>query len=286
MLKLLTKIIKKYIIQLNCADVDTNMKKGIFNFRDDITVEQYFMLIKSVGFDASMIWWGEQRKDFIATANSHNIEICNAHLPFKDAKLLWVQKNIGDDYTDFMCKELADCANYGVKVAVMHVSRGYDTEPCNRVGLNRIKRLVKTAEENGVLLALENLKVIEYLDYIYDNIESENLKFCLDTGHENYATPQSNVAEKFKHKLVALHLNDNDGTADQHRLPYDGTADWETIAKILAKIKYDGILTLEVNQDRNNIYDNLSPQEYFERAFEMACKFEKELTKISRMFNA
>jgi hypothetical protein len=50
--------------------------------------------------------------------------------------------------------------------------------PLNSLGLNRIKRAVEIAEKYKVNIALENLRNLDYLDYVMQNISSQRLGFC------------------------------------------------------------------------------------------------------------
>ena len=43
-----------------------------------------------------------------------------------------------------------------------------------------------------------------------------------------------------KGRLQALHLNDNDGSGDQHQPPFYGTVDWDRLAKLVASSSYKG----------------------------------------------
>ena len=59
------------------------------------------------------------------------------------------------------------------------------------------------------------------------------LKFCYDSGHNHAFDPGFNYLTNFSDKLIALHLHDNDGTADQHTLNKFGNINWKEIAKKL-----------------------------------------------------
>ena len=253
------------------------MKKGIFTYRNDITLEEQYQLIKQAGFNSVMIWWGEQKDDYISLSNKYNLEICNAHLPFEDIRKLWIPDNYGDDYALWLCKQIESLGNSGINTAVLHVSRGTDTYPCNEKGLGRIKRIVETAEKSKVKIAFENLRIIGYLDYIFKNIQSDNIGFCYDSGHHNYMSPERDLLTDFGDKLIALHLNDNMGDSDIHMLPYDGTTNWQEVTNKLISLRYDGVISLEVQQDRHIMYSNMEPSEFFRTAFERALEIEKTL---------
>ena len=254
------------------------MKKGIFTYRNDITLEQQHQLIKQAGFDSIMIWWGEQKDEYLSLSNKYNLEICNAHLPFEDIRKLWTpDNNDSDEYAQWLCKQIVELGNCGVNIAVMHLSRGIDTYPCNDKGLDRLKRIVETAEKSKVKIGFENLRLIGYLDYIFENIQSDNIGFCYDSGHHNCMCPERDLLSNFGDKLIALHLDDNMGDSDIHMLPYDGTADWEKVTDKLATLNYDSVISLEVQQDRHKMYAEMEPYEFLCTAFERASKIETEL---------
>jgi len=241
-------------------------------------------LIKSAGFDSVMIWWGDGTGDFEgekfayrSLAEKYDLYICNAHLPFDECNDLWLNTSVGDEYSDIICKQIAECGEFQIPTAIMHLSRGLTPPPYNKAGIERMKKIVDVAEKYNVNLALENLRFVEYIDYIFQNINSSKLGFCFDSGHNNFFTPDIYVLNKYKQRLFALHLDDNMGDADIHMLPFDGTTNWDTIIKTLKEIKYNDVLSLEVMQDRHEKYRGLSPEKYLELAFERAERIEKGL---------
>jgi sugar phosphate isomerase/epimerase len=107
------------------------------------------------------------------------------------------------------------------------------------------------ARRQGVRLALENL-----VTYAFHTIERalslygpEFLGLCYDSGHGHFSGSGLEQLDLLKQRLLALHLNDNDGTGDHHQLPFSGKVDWPRLAGILAASDYRGCLTLEVVQD-------------------------------------
>lgn len=243
-------------------------------------MKRRFELIKSAGFDSVMIWWGDGddfesgKIHYRSLAEKNDLYICNAHLPFDECNDLWLDSTVGDLYTEIVCKQISECGKSQIPTAVMHLSKGLTPPPYNKAGLERLKKIVDFAEKYDVNLALENLRFVEYLDFILQNINSRKLGFCFDSGHNNYFTPDIDVLNKYKHRLFALHLNDNMGDEDIHMLPFDGTTNWNSIIKTLKEIKYNGTLSLEVKQDRHEKYSVLSPENYLSLAFESVEKIE------------
>ena len=52
--------------------------------------------------------------------------------------------------------------------------------------------------------------------------------------------------DKLKGRLSSIHLHDNDGRSDQHRIPFTGTVDWPRLAGLIAGLRiYGRILRAE-----------------------------------------
>jgi sugar phosphate isomerase/epimerase len=114
-----------------------------------------------------------------------------------------------------------------------------------------------------VNVAFENLRRLGYLKYILSHVDSPRAGFCYDSGHHNCRTPNEDLLSQYGSRLMALHLHDNDGSDDQHRLPFDGTTDWSATMRRIAQSGYKGALALEatnnghVNGLRRNFYIRL-----------------------------
>ena len=68
--------------------------------------------------------------------------------------------------------------------------------------------------------------------------------------------PGDNSPEAFRRailskprKVVEMHLHNNNGLADQHRYPEEGTIDMPGLARVLKELRYDGVVTLEIVPD-------------------------------------
>ena len=90
---------------------------------------------------------------------------------------------------------------------------------------------------------------VEELLYILDGLDSPNFGICLDTGHLNaYGDKdQYRFIQKAGKKLKALHVHNNDGTHDQHIMPYcRGNIDFDVMVRGLREVGYDGIMNYEI----------------------------------------
>ena len=147
--------------------------------------------------------------------------------------------------------------------------------PPNKIGINRLKAVLEYAEKKGVKIALENLKQIHYLQYIFERIPASNLGFCYDSGHNHWCTPELDLLSTYGARLMAVHLNDNDGCLynspkdDLHRMPFDGTLDWASVMKGIASTGYQGAVSLELEKRG---YEQVPVELFLHTAYERACK--------------
>lgn len=102
------------------------------------------------------------------------------------------------------------------------------------------------AERCGVVLALENLRHAAHLHAALSALTGPFTRFCYDSGHHFGWGKGEPYLERYGSRLAALHLHDNDGTRDQHLLPFDGAVDWARPHGPAGATGYDGSLTLEV----------------------------------------
>ena len=254
--------------------MNRNMEAGIytwFGFR--YPFPELVRLIKGAGFRYVMTWWGDEYREEHGPKELEPdiIRNCglileNTHLSFAGANAIWEDNSDGQEIFNKYFSYINDCRTYGIPKAIMHVSSGNNPPPFGQTGLDRFKRLTELAEKNNVIIALENLRKPEYLDFIFSNIESDKLKFCYDSGHGHCFTPGTNVLEKFGDKLTALHLHDNDGGSDQHVLPFDGTINWKQVMTQLDELGYDGPLSLEIDAQYIDVSKKFTAQEYLAEA--------------------
>jgi sugar phosphate isomerase/epimerase len=156
----------------------------------------------------------------------------------------------------------------------MHPLRGRNHPPPSRVGLERFNRIVCKAEQAGVNVAIENIfdrEKINCAAWLLTEISSSHFGLCFDAGHYNLFA--CDFLARFGHRLMSLHLHDNDTSGDQHRLPFDGTADWPALMHAIAATGYAGPTTLEVDADPQ-WYGDTGPEEFLALAYERAKQLE------------
>lgn len=244
-------------------------------FGYQIESKERFKLIKEAGFDNVSLWWGDEFADYDvnisllpAMARVAGLEVENVHAPYQKTNYIWTDSINAEDIVKRYMNCIIDCSQHSIPTAVIHLTSGDTPPPVSQIGLYRIKSLVEMAERKSVNIALENLRKPEYLEYVFSNIQSNRLGFCYDSGHENCFSHGADLLGKYGNKLMALHLHDNDGNDDQHRIPGEGTINWDSIVTNIQSTSYKGAMTLEVTNEFSRLYSKLSAQEFLNAAHE------------------
>jgi len=156
---------------------------------------------------------------------------------------------------DLVKNRIVMTAELAGDVVVMHAP-GEGLSPTSNAQLVKsLDALEDFARGHGVRIAVENgdWSVMEEVLARYDEAY---VGLCYDSGHANQAPGGVEALEKLKGRLIAVHLHDNDGKDDQHRLPFTGTADWEGVARVVAGSSYAKCVNLESIMDRDGDEDS------------------------------
>ncbi len=248
------------------------MKKGIYTwFGIELPIKTRIEAIKRSNFDTVMLNWSEDfpengsREEAAVLADQYGLEVENAHLSFRDINSMWVDGIDGDDTMARLDNDITLASKYSIKRLIIHASSGFTPPPVSEIGLRRFGQLIETAHKYNIQLAFENLRLSTYNDFIFDNFKTDTVGFCYDSGHRNVFMPNENLLQKHSDKLIAIHIHDNDGTADQHLMPFGGTIDWAAEMAQLKQTTYKGSFTLEVAAESSACCD-----EALQRASECA----------------
>jgi len=192
-----------------------------------------------------------------------------SHAPYWDVKHVKIDSFTSDPDSRFVKKHLELLqllpAEFGVKTYTLHIGwlPGVTQEAYMEQVIRGLEMLVPAAEKNGITIAVENAfsavsnaaalkKYVAYFD-------SPHLGVCVDVGHANISlkTPgktteairldtiqrmnmpfvfsDGHLEEELLPHIVVAHLHDNDGFADEHKMPMTGTIDWTETLGILAR---------------------------------------------------
>lgn len=241
----------------------------------DVSFEERYRLIRQAGFDCVMLWWSDKfergagYQEDVYLARKAGLEIENMHAPVHVQNCLSSDNLDGESVYQVYLQCVEDCAVFHIPTMVIHLPD--DQYPVAELGFQRLEKIIHKAEDEEIQIAFENLKNINNLDRVLNTFQSEFAGYCYDScHHKNYAF-DIDLLNKYRNRLMALHLQDNGGKYNQHRLPFDGTIDWEDVITKIALTGYQGATTLEpMNWD----YKDLSIQEFLFCAYQKAKRLD------------
>lgn len=226
--------------------------------------ETYLRLIAEAGF--TLLHWGHQwDTDFLY--GSSEIAQCRKWLKQYDLELLDIHGSEGVEKQWFSPEEYRRQAGVELVLNRVVMLRELGGSGCVMMHLPPNRAIKSTPEDERLLparvdalkrsldellpalekydgrIAVENRRNDSFrvIAEVMANYPAERLGITLDTGHANIDEGRGlDRMEKFKDRLLALHLNDNDAVGDLHQPPFYGTLDWERVAKLVASSAYAG----------------------------------------------
>ena len=211
----------------------------------DVSFEERYKLIRKSGFDCVMLWWsnqfgrGDGYQEDVRLARRAGLFVENIHVPVHEQNNLSLDNLSGEGVFQSYLQCVADCCEYDIPTMVIHLPN--DNNPLNQTGIRRLAELINKAEH------------------------------CYDSCHHiNYA-PDEDLLGMYGNRLMAIHLQDNGGSHNQHQLPFDGNINWDTVMEKIACTGYRGATTLEpMNWD----YSHLNICQFLELAYERAKRLD------------
>ena len=173
---------------------------------------------------------------------------------------------------DILRNRMEMTARLGGEVVIMHLPGGDANEWWPRIAAS-LDEAWALASERGLRIAVENGGThasFDDIERVLDAYPSEYVGLCYDSGHGNLFTEGLDRLERISNRLISVHLHDNDGTADQHKLLFSGTTDWPRLAGILAASAYDECVSMEV-ATRGHDFD--SETTFLRQALETGTRF-------------
>jgi sugar phosphate isomerase/epimerase len=161
-------------------------------------------------------------------------------------------------------------ADLGARVFVCDAVRSGAGEPPGRVQARRallgdsLRALLAAASRLGLRLAIENHRrglfasPADFLGLVAEH-DLAGLGACWDTGHGWLAGLPPDLACRLGERLVTLHVHENDGRRDQHRLPLSGQIAWAGFVGCLRRIGYEGPFMMEIGPPSPATGDRLRP---------------------------
>ncbi|MBE7045636.1 MAG: sugar phosphate isomerase/epimerase [Ruminococcaceae bacterium] len=207
----------------------------------------------------------QRSEDVVATGKElakfikeHDFEISQGHL--------WLKARICSDAgaIEKLYQWIDLYEAIGIKNMVLHcdqlVESGLSKEERVQKNIEQLKKLSEYIRGRNITICLENLRPhmenqpelvdrnADDLLHIIAGIGSDQFGICLDTGHLNLTDKNhGEFIKKAGTHLKALHIADNEGTTDQHMMPFTrGTVDFVEVVRALRSVDYRGVFNLEI----------------------------------------
>lgn len=249
------------------------MKIGVFTENLSRWGDERYKMLKNIGYDCVDMGISEKlltldEAEFIQTfsewrrmAEDAGIEISQVHGPWRWPPEDSTPENRAERM-EKMCSSIRATALLGCKHWVIHPIMPFGIEDLENgkaqetwdLNLAFMKELLVTAKENDVTICLENMPMRKFslatpadiLRFV-KAINDEHFKICLDTGHVAIFRDISlaDSVRELGDEIRTIHVHDNDGRYDLHRMPHYGIIDWEDFGKALREIQYQGVFSLE-----------------------------------------
>lgn len=154
------------------------------------------------------------------------------------------------------------CKNWVIHPLFPFGDCGFDMDSFWRINEEFFKELVPYAKLYGVTVCFENMPMktvsmsttAKTLEFIH-KINMDNMKLCLDTGHEAvFGLSPAEAVRRAGKDLAVLHVHDNDGNRDRHWVPGSGVIDFKDFYKALKEIEFDGVYSLELDAPLEKIF--------------------------------
>lgn len=149
----------------------------------------------------------------------------------------------------------------GSDVIIMHLPMAPADEPAATQFWERVRRtldaLAPQSRRYGVRIAIENGGAghLNSIAPVFTMYPADYIGLCYDSGHGNLAGDGLDWLDKLGSRLLSVHLHDNDGLSDQHKLPFTGTVDWDRLTRLIARSAYRKGVSLELSARNTGISD-------------------------------
>ena len=257
--------------------------------------EPYLRKIAEAGF--SHVHWGHQwDSDFLYSKSE--IDQIRAWLKECGLQMLNLHGSAGVEKkwdspreyeriagVELVANRIEMAGELGAGVVIMHFDRlpaSEEEKPSYWARMRRsLDALEPVARRCGVKLALENYEDEYYEEHkaFFAAYSPDFLGFCYDAGHGNLGRGEGfQRLEEVKQRLIAVHLHDNDGKVDQHRVPFNGTVDWPRLMQIIASSPYRQGINLEATH--RDYPDYHSEDEFLQAAYQAGQRLTGLLEKF------
>ncbi len=259
--------------------------------------EEIISIIEEYGFENIEIWgmrphFDYYDKDYIKKMlkilKKHKIKVTSFHAPMyryvgDAAKGLWlllsdVDENNRRAAVDETKKLLNVAEVFEPLNFVLHPD--LSTHNFNQT-LDNLRRsldeLKEDARKFGIKLALETgikeSNISASIVEVVRGLDESVFGICVDVGHANVGEEPVTALERCLHRLLEVHVSDNNGDGDAHLVPEEGNMEWARIVGTLKNKNFKGNFVFEI---MDPIRDNSRPVSEFSPILEKLRNFREK----------
>lgn len=250
----------------------------VSNDNIEVSVFETIDAIKKAGFKSVFIqWynedWNPSQEEQLKYIKEQNLNVIFAHLGYQNINEIWLDNEEGNKLVERYKNDIRICKENAIPMVVMHLTSKSEAPKYNEIGLKRLKEIVDYAQLLSVKVAFENTKIKGYQEYVIENINNENVGICFDSGHYHVHFKDELDFSKFKNRIFAVHLHDNDQSKDSHLMPFDGTLEWKKLIEDLKENNYNGPITMELCYSQN--YLEMGIENFYKKAYQVGKKIKE-----------
>jgi len=198
----------------------------------------------------------------VLALEEYDLDASSLHAPFTGLDISSTNQELRSLSINKILDTIETAEKLDCKHVIVHPSSGkYDITEDHHNAQTLLARstekLAKKADEKGLTLALENMlasreglrvgTTVAELRECLESLPAANVGICLDTGHAHYnGLEVSNETKNAGNFLTDLHVDDNDRSGDQHKVPGEGTINWQSFMRALKDTAYSGTFMLEI----------------------------------------
>ncbi|MEM3882862.1 MAG: sugar phosphate isomerase/epimerase, partial [Candidatus Methanomethyliaceae archaeon] len=134
------------------------------------------------------------------------------------------------------------------------------------LNLYSLEKIVSYGEKIGLKVAIENMPantpcLLQRAEEFFTLMENGlPIYIALDVGHANTTSQLEAFLSKLNDRIIHLHLHDNYGKDDEHRIIGDGTVNWSLLRERIRQNKVSAVV------ENNKLED---ARRSFERAIQL-----------------
>lgn len=223
-------------------------------FSYDILLEDQMSLVAKAGFSHISLGMRPEHSGYLDPIRRQQLK---DSLRLHSMKMDTIHHALTLDISDAISEvtgTIEAAADLGARCIVAHSSpfdcdsKGFDKRLQNLI--NTCNALLPVAQNNSIIIALENLRPGSATDLIrraLPELDSSTFGLCYDSSHDQMDGPRPfDLIDEFKGRLFTVHLSDCIKPFVDHVIPGEGFIDWSVMCDKLRSAHYTKPVFMEV----------------------------------------